>query len=372
LENHSPEGSMIPDIKGPFTRIECLDIDLNSFDQVKTYLLSIGWKPTRWNVSKTTREITSPKLTEDSFDSIEGDLGKLIARRWVLRHRRNTVQNYKDPENKGILAAIREDGRVAAEVITCNAVTGRCTHTGVVVNIPKAKPKLVYGKEMRSIFCVRDPYVMLGADLKQIEAVVTAHYANLFDGGEYIKVLNSVNSIHDYNAALIERDRDTAKSFQYSLFYGARAPKLASILKCSKKKAEVYIENFWNGNKGIKLLIDYLEKYYKKYGFIKGLDGRKIFIRAEYKLLNSLIQTGAGIIFKKWGVLANEGLRRDGLQCFQMMNFHDEYDYRCHQDHVDDSSFIIKDAATRSGEYFKLAMPVEVDVKVGKNWAQVH
>lgn len=203
-------------IKGPFTRIEYLDIDLNSNDQVKNYLLKEGWVPTQYNVSKTTGAQTSPKLTEDSFDTIQGDLGKLLARRNILRHRRNTVLNYENPETMGIIAAIRTDGKVAAEGITCNAITGRTTHKGVVTNIPKNKPKIAYGKEMRSVFCVRPPYVMLGADLKQIEALVTAHYSSFFDGGAYIKILSEVESIHDYNALLIERDRDTAKSFQYA------------------------------------------------------------------------------------------------------------------------------------------------------------
>lgn len=204
-------------IKGPFTRIEYKDIDLNSNDQVKKYLLEQGWQPTQWNKSKKTGQITSPKLTEDSFDSIQGDLGKQIARRGILRHRRNTIQNYEDSDNMGILSKIRSDGRVPAEAITCGTPTGRSTHTGAVCNVPKAKPKIVYGKEMRSIFCVKDPYVMLGADLKQIEALVTAHYASLFDNGAYIRILSEVESIHDYNATLIERDRDTAKSFQYAL-----------------------------------------------------------------------------------------------------------------------------------------------------------
>ena len=119
-------------VAGPFSRIEYLDIDLNSTTQVKDYLLSVGWQPTKWNKSKTDGRITSPKLTEDSFDSIEGDLGKLIARRGILRHRRNSVQNYEDPENKGIIAQVRSDGRVAAEVITCNTPTGRSTHRGAV------------------------------------------------------------------------------------------------------------------------------------------------------------------------------------------------------------------------------------------------
>lgn len=85
------------------------------------------------------------------------------------------------------------------------------------------------------------------------------------------------------------------------------------------KQAEKYIENFWEGNKGIKLLVDYLVQYYKKYGFIKGLDGRKIFIRAEYKLLNSLVQSAAAIVFKRWGVMCNKELIEKKIDCKQII-----------------------------------------------------
>ena len=225
---------------------------------------------------------------------------------------------------------------------------------------------------MRSIFCVKEPYVMLGADLKQIEAVMTAHYASFFDDGKYIKVLQEAGSIHEYNAAMLGIDKDTAKSFQFSVFFGARAPKVASILNCPVKKADKLITNFWNGTPGVRDLVDYLSKYYKKHGFIKGLDGRKIFIRAEYKLLNSLIQTAAGIVFKKWCNLANRSLREENLDCKQVIQYHDELEFRCNNNHLEESKLIVSDAALRAGEYFKIRMPVLVDVKSGANWSEVH
>jgi hypothetical protein len=178
-------------IQGPFSRIDFVDFDLGSSDQTKKYLLSVGWKPTEYNrvFDKILREwrVTSPKLTEDSFESIGDDTGKLLARRAILVHRRRFVENYDDPENKGLLAYLKEDDRVAACGNLCSTPTSRTAHRAPVCNVPKAKDKVVYGKEMRSLFCVKPPYVMLGADLDQIEARVTAHYASIFDGGEYKK-----------------------------------------------------------------------------------------------------------------------------------------------------------------------------------------
>lgn len=333
--------------------------------------MSIGWKPTQWNKSKSTGLLTSPKLTEDSFESIEDDTGRLVARRNVIVHRRRTILNYDDPTGKGIISKIRDDGRVPATGILCGTPTGRTKHSGAVCNVPKASKKVIYGKEMRSLFCAKPPYIMLGADLDQIEARVTAHYAALFDGGAYTEIVLD-GDIHQRNADLIHSDRDTAKSFQYAIFYGARAPKLAGICNCSTRQAEEYIKNFWEGNQGVKDTVDYIERYYKKYGFIKGLDGRKLMIRAKYKLLNSLIQTAAGIIFKRWGIIANKKLRDAGLDCKQIIAYHDEFDYRCHPDSQEESIRIIKESAVEAGEYYNLNVPITVDVKVGASWAEVH
>jgi len=209
-------------VQGPFTRIDFEPMDLNSSTQIKNYLLREGWKPTQYNKVKDSvtgqwRQ-TSPKLTEDSFDSISSGIGQLVVRRSILTHRRNTIKNYKDPDGKGILSKVREDGRVPAEGVLCGTPTARTTHRGAVCNVPKASPKVVLGKEMRSLFCVKGAnHIMLGADLDQIEARCTAHWAWHFDAGAYWRVLESVDDIHQYNADLIGSDRDTAKSFQYAL-----------------------------------------------------------------------------------------------------------------------------------------------------------
>lgn len=352
-------------------------MNLNSDAQVKEYLLSVGWKPTTYNrvMDKDTRKwrTTSPKLTEDSFGTIKHNMGQLVAERSILVHRRRTIENYKDPENKGIMAQIRDrDGRVPAEGNLCATPTARTAHRKAVCNVPKASPKVKYGKEMRSLFRVFDPYIMLGADLDQIEARITSHYAWAFDGGNYWRVLEEVDDIHQYNADLIDSDRDTAKGFQYAIFFGAQAPKLASIIGCSTKKAQVYIDNFWEGNKGVYLLVEYLKKYYKKYGFIRGLDGRKLKVRAEYKLLNTLIQSAAAIVFKRWGVIANPLIRQADLDCHQIIAYHDEYDYRCLPEHEEEASKIIKQSAIDAGRFYNMKVPITVDVANGMSWADVH
>jgi len=364
-------------VSAPFCRIVYEDLNLNSHEQVKNFLLSQGWEPTQWNRVREedgTWRTTSPKLTEDSYASIKGDLGRLVAKRNILVHRRRFIQNYDDPENKGILGHVRADGRIAATGVLCNTPTGRTTHRGAACNVPKASEKVPYGREIRSLYSIRDKenFILLGADLVQIEALITAHYSSLYDGGEYWRRLQEVKDIHTYNAKTIGRDRDTAKSFQYALFYGAQAPKLASIIGCTVKEAEDILKKFWDENMGIYHLIKNLEEQYNEMGFIVGLDGRKLHIRAKYKLLNSLIQTGAGIIWKKWGCLANKRLRESLIDCTQIIAYHDEYEYRCEKIAVPLARSIISTSAVDAGLYFNLKVPISVDIKEGYTWAEVH
>ncbi len=131
--------NVVPNIGGPFTRVQFIPINLNSDAQVKKYLLTQGWVPREWNYkkdkngrwmydSKGKKIKSSPKLTEESYPSIKSDIGKELARRAVLRHRENLIQNRKDPNNKGLLSFIRSDGRIPAEGVPQAAITGRYRH----------------------------------------------------------------------------------------------------------------------------------------------------------------------------------------------------------------------------------------------------
>lgn len=363
-------------VQGPFTKIKFEKLNLNSHEQVKSFLLSEGWIPTTYNRVKNkdgTWRTTGPKLTEDSFHTIKGETGKLLARRNILVHRRRTIKNEKDPEGKGMLACVRDDGRVPANGVLCATPTGRTTHRDAVCNVPKAKEKVPYGIEIRKLYgAFQEGRRFMGADLDQIEARITAHYAAIYDGGKYWRIINETGDIHQHNANLIGSDRDTAKSFQYALFYGAGVSKLADIIGCSTSKAKKHLESFWKGNQGVYDLVKGLEEQYKHYGFIVGLDGRKLHIRHDYKLLNSLIQSAAGIVWKRWGVIANERLRATGLDCPQVIAYHDEYEYDCDELEVPLAIPIIKTAAVDAGRYYNLSVPITVDIKVGKNWAEVH
>ena len=357
---------------GPFSRVGFRQVNVKSPDELKGVLLGLGWEPTEWNYKKGTKEKSSPKLTEESYDSLPTGLGKDIAHLLTLKHRMSFLVNEKDC-SKGAIGEVRSDGRLPAEGITCGTPTARYRHSGKVVNLPRVSSP--YGKELRELFKVPEGMVMVGSDLKGIEARLMGHYSAMFDGGALINVLLQ-EDIHTYNARTLGISRNDAKIFLYSLSYGAGPEKLSKLLKIPVSKARKLVKEYWRINKGLDKIRELLvQSFRRNQGFIYGLDGRKVFIRSDHKLLNSLIQSSAAIIFKRWMVLTYEwycGII--GVLIKQLIAYHDELEHEvtdspANRDWIEKN---LKRTAKAAGEFYDIKIPIECDVKFGGNYAEVH
>ncbi|MCK5015908.1 MAG: hypothetical protein KAS32_02460 [Candidatus Peribacteraceae bacterium] len=379
---------------GPFSRVTFTPLNLNSHPQVKEYLLSIGWKPREWNFKMNPltlrKERTSPKLTEESYASLPPGLGQKIAELYVLKHRRRSILNEKDV-SKGALATVRpEDGRVPAEALTCATPTSRHRHMRTVCNIPR--PTSMYGKEIRELFCVPKGRWMLGVDLSGIEARMMCHYVLVVAeaSGDPAKikaaeamvdlVINRPKSedFHTANSLMWGVDRDTAKTAFYALLFGCGEAKLASTLGKSKGEGKKLMAIFWDTNEPLKDVISALESSYCQNGHIRGLDGRIICIRDKRKLLNSLLQGGAAVVFKRWLIdcdsyfQTHRGLSTDIHRIAQV---HDEIQtesYSPAKEIAKQHGIHICTLAVLAGEFYNLQVPTPAAYSIGSNWSETH
>lgn len=145
-----------------------------------------------------------------------------------------------------------------------------------------------------------------------------------------------------------------------------------SILGCSKSQAEQLIKNFYDGNSGLRKLLDNLDKFYKKHKYIKAIDGRRLYIRSSHVLLNSLIQASSAIIFKKWSALIWKYIDEYQLDAKIIILYHDECELRVHEDHVDKTIEVIQMALQKTKDYYKIRVPLATESKTGYSWASVH
>jgi DNA polymerase I-like protein with 3'-5' exonuclease and polymerase domains len=326
---------------------------------------------------------TSPKLSKDDpFEGVEGEVGKLVAKRVQCRHRKSLVE--------GLFKLLREDGRIASSIAGV-AVTGRMQHRGIV-NIPGAKS--FFGAELRRMFSAPTGRVLVSTDsdqnqLRQLGARMgdPAYIKALCDGRK-----EDGTDVHSLAQRMAELDtRDQAKTFQYGVLFGAGDGKTGKIVGGSAARGKQLKETFFKNLPAIKALLDSLikqwretarRKYNPRYndweyfdGVIEGLDGRPIKIASEHQILVYLLQSDEAIQMSAAYNRAIAHLKKRfkyGVQVCAVCFYHDEFTFECDEDIAEEVRKISEEAIAWAGRFYKIACPHVGQGKIGQNWFEVH
>jgi hypothetical protein len=350
-------------VGGPFSRITFRYTDLESNVEVKDFLLKSGWIPAQWNVNNDGKR-TSPKLSKDDpFEGIQGSVGRLVAKRVQCRQRRGVIE--------GWLENIRNDGRLSAQIAGL-AITGRARHRQIV-NVPG--PSAFYGKNMRKIFVAEKGKVLVGID--SVGNQIRQLAARMGDE-EYIKLVidpaNDMHQIHADRAGIPVRHH--AKTFFYSLIFGAGDPKISSRLKISLQKAKELRKLFLNGLPALKGLLDRLEAEWEKNGgWIKGLDGRPIPVASKHQLLVYLVQSDEAIQMALAYVLFHEWASKQykyGEEWKTVLWMHDEFQVECIPEIAEWIGHIASYSIREAGRMLGIKCPHDGDYKIGRTWYDTH
>ena len=247
--------------------------------------------------------------------------------------------------------------------------TFRCAHRKPNLAQVPAEP------QFRELFKASPGNIMVGADLSGIELRMLAHYLGRYDGGRYADILLN-DDIHQVNADKIGISRRQVKTVTYAFLYGAGNLKLGLSYdpqltpnKASKKGAEIrkaYVQ-------AIDGLADLLEAVKQKStaGYLLAIDGRRVLVDSTHKALNYLLQCSAGIIAKRWMVIADEGIQHNS-HTHQLAFVHDELQYETTPENAQILMSVLEEAAKLAGEYYNLRCPIAAESKSGKSWAEVH
>ena len=215
--------------------------------------------------------------------------------------------------------------------------------------------------------------VMCGADLSGIELRMLAHYLARYDGGRYADILLN-GDIHQVNADKIGISRRAVKTVTYAFLYGAGDAKIGLSVdkQLSSDKARVKGKQvraaFIEAIDGLSELLQAVKKRSAS-GTIMAIDGRKIYVDSTHKALNYLLQCSAGVIAKRWLLITHENLPPTA---HQLAFVHDELQYECKKEDVEDLKFLLELSAAQAGEYYSLRIPIAAEAKSGATWAEVH
>lgn len=292
---------------------------------------------------------TSPQL-KDSFGhlcpnlaKLQGEMAKDIVFWLSLRNRRSVLDPIKeDKVDTGLLnhPRLQIDHRLPAESSGLTA-TGRQKHK-ICANQPKPSPKVVLGKEMRSLWKPAPGKYQLGVDGSNLEQLIGAWGAYDFDSGAYYKII-SEGDAHALNAKAYSKvvgrevSRGDGKPITYGVMYGAQKDKVADMLDVVPEVGQQVIDAFWDTNFGLKGRKEALEKFWEATGkkFIYAFDGHAIWTRSKHSLLNAYQQNGGASLCDLVGLLVHRNLmtlKIDNKTWYDLgvrriIYYHDEYQY---------------------------------------------
>ena len=235
--------------------------------------------------------------------------------------------------------------------------------------------RAVYGKECRELFHAPKGWELMGSDQSGIELRALAHYMSEWDKGDYGKVILN-GDIHTANqeAAGLET-RSQAKTFIYGWLYGAGSAKIGSIVGKGSKEGTRLKNQFLDGLPALKKLQERVQDQAKK-GKIRALDNRYIPVRHQHASLNSLLQSCAAILAKRWVVIFHSICKAHGYlhgKDYQQVAWvHDEIQVLVKEGTGDEFGKYAQDAMRQTGEYYSFGIRLDADYNIGKSWAETH
>ena len=338
----------------PFMRQSLQEFNLGSRKQIGEYLIDFGWKPERFTPTG------QPIVDEKTLSAITHiHEANLIAQFLLLQKRIAQIDSWID--------ATEDDGRVHGFVIPNGAITGRMTHRNPnMAQVPSSHNP--YGKECRACWTVEDGNVLLGVDASGLEIRMLAHYMN---DEEYTnEIING--DIHTSNQELAKLEsRDKAKTFIYALMYGAGDEKLGNVVGGTTADGKRARQYFFDNKPTFKSLRDRVQRASAK-GYLKGLDGRKLYVRNQHSALNTLLQGAGAIIMKQALVILSERLALGTVPHKFVANIHDEWQIEVPKCRAMRVGSLAVTSIIEAGEHFNLRCPLDGEYKIGDNWSETH
>lgn len=268
---------------------------------------------------------------------------------------------------KSWLEHTEEDGRVHGRVISNGAITGRMTHRNPnMAQVPSSNS--VYGEECRSCWTVPEGKSLVGFDASGLELRMLAHY---MDDEEFTNVLLK-EDIHTRNQMAAGLDtRPQAKTFIYAFLYGAGDAKIGSIVGGSSGDGRKLKQRFLRNTPSLESLRERVGNAAQR-GHLKGLDGRKLWVRSEHAALNTLLQAAGAIVMKKALVLLEDYANQWKLNYRFVGNIHDEVQTEVATKDAQKFGWLAVECLKAAGIHYSLRCPLDGEYKVGQTWAETH
>ena len=301
----------------------------------------------------------------------------------VLDYR--TLTKLKSTYADGLLRVIGPDGRIHTSFQMTVTATGRLSSTEPnLQNIPVRRE---LGAQIRTMFAAPEGSVLVDADYSQIELRLLAHISGdaamqqAFLSGEDF---HAVTASQVFNVPLDEVThamRASAKAVNFGIVYGISAFSLAQDIGVRPAEAKAYMEAYLNRFTGVKSYMHNVVEQARAEGCVRTLWNRRRDLpelksanfntRAfgERVALNMPIQGTAADIIKLAMVRVRDRLVTEGLRGRLVLQVHDELIVECPEEEAERTAEILREEME---QVMTLSVPLTVEAKYGRTWAEAH
>ena len=275
-------------------------------------------------------------------------------------------------------------GRIHTSFNQTVTATGRLSSSHPnLQNIP-IREKL--GEEIRRSFVAEQGYLFLSADYSQIELRILAHLSkdpnlkSAFNRGEDIHRQTAAEIFSVLPLQVTPQMRRQAKVVNFGIVYGISSYGLSRDLGISEKEAEEYINKYFNRYPKVKEYIEKTLERARKNHYVTTLTGRRRYLPdinssnrrrrefAERTAINSPIQGGAADLIKIAMINLYRRLKKERTDAWILLQIHDELLFEVPYKKIEEVKRIVK---VEMEGAMKLSVPLLVDIKTGKNWADM-
>jgi DNA polymerase-1 len=275
-------------------------------------------------------------------------------------------------------------GRIHTTFNQLVAATGRLSSQDPnLMNIPI---RTELGRRIRAAFIPEEGWRFVAADYSQIELRILAHLSGeeaiieAFQRGEDIHTRTACEVFKVPPGQVTSLQRTIAKSANYAILYGVSAFGLSQATKIDQKEAQRYIEVYFRTHPKVREFIDRTLAEGRERGYVTTLLGRRRYLpdlrsgnpvarnAAERMAMNAPVQGTASDMIKIAMVRMHRALAERGLAARMLLQVHDELLFEAPPGEVAEIEQLARDIMVSA---LPLRVPIVVDVKSGKDWAEV-
>ena len=265
------------------------------------------------------------------------------------------------------------------------AATGRLSSSDP--NLQNIPIRTSEGRRIRQAFVAPAGHSLIAADYSQIELRIMAH---LSSDASLLKAFAEDRDIHQATAAEVlglpadsvsAEQRRSAKAVNFGLIYGMSAFGLARQLGISRGDAQRYVDLYFERYPGVKRYMDETRAQARELGYVETVFGRRLYLPeirsrnaalrqyAERSAINAPMQGTAADIIKRAMIEVDGWLESSRAPARLIMQVHDELVLEVADEAVEMTVAQLRQHMTAAAE---LAVPLKVDVGVGRNWDEAH